>query len=103
MKKELSIDELFCGMPNLRRYFKMTEESLRKRITVSDAEELLQNRREKNEQLLEIAKDLKIADLQAIYYLRKLFKLRRLDMYRILKKAYENTEMLIEWNEYHKR
>ena len=72
MKKELNLEEMFYGMPQLRRYFK-AQENLIKRFGL-DAEKnpAIAIAKKRKNLLLDTAGNLTISDLKIIFYLNNL-------------------------------
>ncbi len=90
MDKELQLEELFCGMPELLEYFQDTKNTLRyfhlttyKNVTTKKEFE------EFRENLLQTAKELRVKDLACIFYLRHIDGINITGVIRTLRKRYE--------------
>ena len=71
-KKQLSIEELFCGIPNLQTYFKK-QENIINRFGVNASENpAIKIIRKRRNLLIDTAKDLTYIDLKIIFYLNNL-------------------------------
>ena len=90
MDKELQLEELFCGMPELLEYFQETKKTLRyfhlttyKRVTTK------KEFQDFHEKLLQTAKELQAKDLACIFYLQHIDGINMSDIIRTLQKRYE--------------
>ena len=69
--KTYTIDELFCGMPNLKRYFRALErESVRAELGLHRKGKSKEEVEKKKAELLAVAKTLTSAELQLLYHIR---------------------------------
>ncbi len=94
MKKSLTVNELFCGMPNLKAYFKEMDKTIKsfspKTETCTEIEKLKKKRRN----LLQTAKAIDRTDLQILYYLHNLQKIRPYQLLLTLQKVFLAEEEL---------
>ena len=101
-KKSLTVDEMFCGMPHLRDYFKEMDRTIRKFGTVENpaVEEL----KEKKQVLIETAQNMRRTDLQLIYYVQNFDKVYPHTLLNALKKLFnaqnELNNLIKGTNEY---
>ena len=81
MEKKWTIDEIFCGMPLLKAYFKELERTIKTFRKRKDNPQLTRELLErKKDVLLQTAQSLTRIELKIVYYLRSLtcVKMRRL-------------------------
>ncbi len=90
MDKELKIDELFCGMPELFQYFQGVKKTIRafhltnyKNLTTKEEFEQF------HEKLLQTAQGLRIKDLVCVFFLRNIDGINLTEILRILHKRYQ--------------
>ena len=96
-KKEFTFDEIFCGMPYLKDYFKWAEVRIRNYAKEDKKEELVKRWQERSARLLKTMKNMRIQDLEVIYYIHNIQKLepyRVLYLLRNLNKASEELNEL---------
>ncbi len=64
-KKQLTIEDIFCGMPHLRAYFQEMDRMIKKYKGAPAVDEL----KIKRSALLKTAKEIQRTDLQLLYYI----------------------------------
>ena len=93
-QKNISIDEIFYGMPKLRTYFRDREWKIRKYEKAEKVEKSVEAWREEKEILLQVAQEMDIDDLRAIYYIRQIAKCTRGQILQKLRRLSKETELL---------
>ncbi len=88
--KAITINELFCGMPFLREYFKEQERIIKKFGEGTDNKNpTIERLKARKRVLLDTAKRMRGEDLQIIYYLHTLSSVRTCHVLNALKKIKE--------------
>lgn len=89
-KENLTIEEIFCGMPHLKEYFRQQEKAIKNFRKSKDkphlSKELLIFKRD---ELLQTAQSLSRVELKIIYYLRQLSCVNELWFFHTLKNLYQ--------------
>lgn len=87
-KNELpTTDEMFCGMPRLKEYFKGQERFL-KTFGDNDGIPAIRKTKQRREALLHTANNLTFRDLQILYYLHEISLMRKEAIVNALKALY---------------
>ncbi len=96
MSKTLTIDEIFCGMPRLKIYFKDLDRKIRIFTPSAGECEEVEKIKKKRRELLKTAKAIDCIDLQILYYLHNLHRIRAQALLLSLKKIFFAEEELDE-------
>lgn len=93
MKKQLTVEQIFQGMPRLKTYFKNMDYEI-KRFDVAEGGSAVEALKEKRERLLKTAREMDIEDLNAVYYVNNIKALKPYQIVRTLKKINDSLEEL---------
>ncbi len=92
MKKSPTLNELFCGMPYLLKYFKEMDRTIKTFSPQTGKCEEIEAIKKKRRDLLKTAKELDRTDLQIIYYLRRSHKIQPRTLLLSLKRLIQAQE-----------
>ena len=93
-KKELTINEIFCGMPHLKSYFQEQEKLIRKFGTGEVENPAVEDLKRKEKLLLDIVRNMNIEDLRVLQYVHNIKKLIPYRVVELLKKTSQAAEEL---------
>ncbi len=93
-KKEISIEELFCGMPLLQSYFKAQERRIKDFAGTRDGEEKIRRWEKRRNEMLQTARMIGVQDLEIIYYVKKIRKIKPERIRYVLKKLSDASDGL---------
>ncbi len=87
-KKALTTKEIFCGMPRLYVYFREMDSTIKKFSPTDGKSEGIEELKIRRRELLKVAKGMDRIDLQILYYLHRLQRLRPMQLLCALKKLF---------------
>ncbi len=93
-KKKLTTKEIFCGMPFLQRYFCELERKIRIFTPEGGKCGEVEKLKEKRKNLLFTAKNMDMGDLEILYYLHRLQRVRPMQILNLLKKMSDTQDEL---------
>ena len=91
-KKELTINEIFCGMPHLKMYFQQQERTIKKIGEGNVDNPAIKKLEKEKNALLKIAKGMCIEDLRVVQYVHTIKNLRPYRVVEILR----NTSVAVQ-------
>lgn len=93
-REEVNIEELFCGMPLLQSYFKAQERRMKDFSGTQDGEEKIKRWEKKRDEMLQTARELRAQDLEIVYYVKKIRKIKPERIRYVLKKLSDASDGL---------
>ena len=93
-KKELTINEIFCGIPHLKMYFQQQERMIKKYGEGNTDNPAIKKLEQEKNALLKIVKGMCIEDLRVVQYVHTIKELRPYRVVAILKNTSEAVQEL---------
>lgn len=93
-KKNLTVNEIFCGMPHLKKWFQEQERLINKFGAGNGDNPAVQELKKTKDALLKIAENMDIEDLRVVSYVNNIKKLKPYAIVGILRSIDENIKAL---------
>lgn len=93
-RKELTTQEIFCGMPRLRDFFTEMDRTIRNFAPQEGKSEGIERLKKERQELLKTAKNIDRTDLRILHYINSLNKIYPVDILRALRKLFSAQEEL---------
>ena len=93
-RKELTTQEIFCGMPRLRDFFTEMDRTIKTFQPQEGKSEGIEKLKKERQELLKTAKNMDRTDLRILYYINRLNKIYPVDILRALRKLFSAQEEL---------
>ncbi len=93
-KKSLNLEEFFCGMPRLYAYFSRLEREIKRYSPNEGQSEGVEELKKKKKALMQTAKGIDCMDLQILYYLHRLQRVRPMQLFYALKRIVDAQDAL---------
>lgn len=97
-KKALTIDEICCGMPRLKRHFKAVENQIKRFDMEGVKNPAVEDLKERERQLLDTIAQMDYFDLRVLYYLKNIERIKVSWVLNILKKLHDAAKELEDFS-----
>ena len=94
-KKELTINEIFCGMPHLKKYFQAQERLIKKFGEGNTENVTVKELKQKELGLLKTVREMDIEDLWVVQYVHNIQKLKPYRVVELLRETNQAVEELL--------
>lgn len=91
-EKTLTREEILCGMPRIKAYFREMDQTISAFEPQEGKSEGIEELKKKRRTLLALIKDLDRTDLQTLYYIHNLSKIKPYHVLKALKKLFAAQE-----------